>query len=243
MTSDAKIIFLHITKTAGGSLKRSLEGFRGKKIHFTNTNSEVEGVIGDADVVFGHLVYGVHGNYDGKVKYMAFIRHPLTRTVSHFYQLANVDKSTVGQKIQQYENINEFFLRDTHWEFENFMCKIISGEVRSKLDHKTLYKCALDRIENDFSFIGIQEMMHLSIMRLSHLLGGWIDPGHSVNIGNYNLHHLNKRTIHKIIKDNQGDIMLYNHVVRMFLDSLRRPEGLLGSGRASSRQGVTLLSP
>lgn len=217
-----KIIFLHVTKTAGGSLKGALEKLQGRKVAVCNGSKDVKNVSKDVDLLFGHMVYGVHNDFHKDAKYMAFVRHPLSRTISHFYQLANVDKSHIGEKIQKYQDINEFFLLDHHWEFENFLCKILSGEISPSMGDFELYQKAQKTIEERYEFIGIQEFMQLSMLRLSRILNEDLKIEKNINIGQYKLFDIDASTIDKILERNQADMMLYENLVSRFLPSIRK---------------------
>jgi hypothetical protein len=137
-------------------------------------------------------------------------RHPVIRTVSHFYHLLNVDLSNDGDLARQYEDVNLYFKSERPWYFENFMCRIISGEPYSQLDDQELFRRAMDKIEKRYSFVGIKEHMELSLLALSKLFDEPIEAHSNVNIGSYNISMVSDNTLDIILSRNYADILLYN---------------------------------
>ncbi len=46
----------------------------------------------------GHVDYGIHHNYQGNSKYIAFLRDPGERVVSHYYYQINITETTLTPK-------------------------------------------------------------------------------------------------------------------------------------------------
>lgn len=222
-----KTIFLHMTKTAGGSIKSAIAENYPRKCLFGNSINSFDEISDDVDLIFGHLIFGAHKSFPGFENYITFVRHPLTRTISHYYQLKNVDNSKIGVKIKKHDSINDFFSRDEHWEFQNFMCKIISGYGNKKVDDNDLYEKAIGNIDTFFSFVGIQEYMDLSLLRLSHIFGKKISVNKNVNIGSYNIFDINRKTLNKILEQNQLDLKLYKNISSKFLDNTSNLAGII----------------
>lgn len=224
MTSNLPKVFLHLTKTAGGTLKHALSQIDNYSVQMLYGPSDIERIaqsnLNEIDMVYGHSVFGIHeGLRFGAVpRYMCFMRHPVTRTISHYYHLRNVDRGPVGDKIRASSDINDFFANYSHWEFSNFMVKIISGlGPRKPEEGVNAYQLAIGNIVQHFDFVGFQEYFPLSLKKLSANIGRAIEVEKDINVGHYRFKEVSDRTLEKIIADNKNDIKLYKFSLERFL--------------------------
>jgi len=215
--------FLHITKTAGGSIKALLKQNLSEKAIFHNGHSNLPSIDSSIDVIFGHFLHDLHENYpDFNHSYSCFLRNPVNRVISHYHHLYNVDQSKVGNKIRNSgKDINEYFLDYNHWEFSNAMCKIIAGikHHEQKWTDETILTQAIENLRK-FKFIGIFELMQLSMFELSKKYNLDISNVPKVNIGNYKMQSINDDTIKEIKRINRYDIILYKFAIDQFLKRL-----------------------
>lgn len=217
-------VFLHITKTAGGTLKRALTNASGMNMAFIYNNADKETLkatdLSNVDVVYGHALFGVDKEikYGNAPHYMCFLRHPVTRTISHYYHLRNVEKGPVGDKIRQSLDINDFFENYEHWEFESFMSRIVSGFGNNKsIPEREILQKATENLIEHFGFVGFQEFFSLSIGALSKYLGANVLVEKDINIGRYDLSGVSDRTIEKIRRYNELDMSLYKFALNKYL--------------------------
>lgn len=215
-------ICLHITKTAGGTLKDALRETPNLNVKFLYGQQDLDALsssdLGDVDLVYGHSVYGVHSKLGLEPNYMCFLRHPITRTISHYFHLSNVDRGPIGDKIRESDSIDDFFSNHSHWEFSNFMCRVISGHGTSaKVSEDALLKDALRSIDEDFQFVGFQEFFPISMLRFGDIFGRRLNSKRDINVGRYDLSAISRRTIRTIGDLNGQDIRLYKYCLRKFL--------------------------
>ena len=221
-------IFIHITKTAGGTLKEAVRSAPGLSPHFIysqDARSCFDPKV--SHLVFGHFGFGIHEELGLAPCYITFLRHPFTRTVSHYYHLVKVDRSRVGDMIRHYDDINHFFAEQRYWEFNNLMCRFISGDVKNVSCSDETYDRAVNNIENYFLYIGIQEYFDISIFQLSHLLETKLRVKKRINVGSYSFAEMNRATIKRIIELNQQDIKLYKLCIGRFIARFGRLEKFL----------------
>jgi hypothetical protein len=217
-------IFLHLTKTAGGTLKSALSNAKGLSTYFVYGADDV-GRFKDVkaqefDLVYGHALFGLHNrlNLPETSRYMCFMRHPVTRTISHYYHLRNVDRGPIGDRIRKSTDINDFFANQSHWEFSNFMVKIISGFGNDRPpEGVNPYRVAVENIESRFDFIGFQEFFPISVRALSKYLQREVVVEKDVNIGKYSFAHVSEATLQRIETLNRQDLNLYKYALRKFL--------------------------
>ncbi len=146
------------------------------------------------------------------------MRHPISRTISHYHHLMNVDRGNVGNKIRKSKDINDFFDRMQHWEFDNFMTRVVSGNGRDgEMAPDEMLETAKHNLTEHFDFVGFQEFFTLSALKLSDLLGTSFAFEKDVNIGRYDLSEISQPTIDTISEINQLDLELYKFAIGRFL--------------------------
>lgn len=217
-------IFLHLTKTAGGTLKSALRNTKDLSTFFVYGSQDVDRLKEvspkDYDMIYGHSIFGLHNvvGLPDTSRYMCFMRHPLTRTISHNYHLRNVDKGPIGDRIRKSNDINDFFENHSHWEFSNFMVKIISGIGNGRApEGVSAVQQAVENLERRFDFVGFQEFFPISVHRLSQHLQRNVIIESDVNVGRYAFGDVSNGTIKRIEDLNQGDMRLYKFAIRKFL--------------------------
>ena len=222
--SNNQHVCLHITKTAGGTLKRSLQEADGLNVAFvynpTDREKLTEQDLSDVDLVYGHAIFGVHDEVGLKAdtRYMCFMRHPLSRTISHYYHLRNVDQGPVGDKIRLSNDINDFFANHSHWEFANFMTRIISGEGRAQdADEEELLEKAKETLDAHFDFVGFQEFFTFSVRQMSEYLKCALVFEKDINVGRYDLSNVSEETLRLIENANKQDWQLYKYALQRYL--------------------------
>lgn len=222
--NDGPRIFLHLTKTAGGTLKSALGSTGDLSTHFVYGSQDIEHLKEtspiDYDIIYGHSIFGLHSviGLPSSTRYMCFMRHPITRTISHYYHLRNVDRGPIGDRIRASLDINDFFQNHSHWEFSNFMVKVISGVGNTRPSPSVnAFRMAVDNLEQYFDFVGFQEYFPISVRNLSKNLGKEIVVEKDINVGRYSLSDLSQSTLDRIEALNEQDTRLYKFAIRKFL--------------------------
>lgn len=221
---EAKHICLHIAKTAGGTLKKAFRDNKSIDVEFIYGASDRERLKKsdqrDLDLIYGHTRFGIHEQLgmSSVPRYLCYMRHPVSRTISHYFHLRNVDRSQVGDKIRKSEDINQFFAEMGHWEFNNFMARVISGNGRDgNLSNEDMLEKAKENLSQHFDFVGFQEFFSLSAVKLGEILGTSFVFEKDVNVGRYDLSEISRETIDTIVGNNQIDMQLYKFAIQRFL--------------------------
>ncbi|MCR5858811.1 sulfotransferase family protein [Mesorhizobium sp. J428] len=212
------LLFMHITKTAGGSLKDALRR-SGEDIIFHypgeqgfNMNLAYER---KPKILFGHYVFGAHKAVNVEPRYACFLREPIARTISHFHHLRNNDRSAIGDKTREFERIEEYLNTAKHWEFDNFLCRVISG-VANKARYgeagRNVYSAARENLYKYFEYIGIFEDMTSSLDRLRNIVPNLPADIGSVNKGAYE-REIPQETLKIVREFNVFDQLLYQDAI------------------------------
>ena len=211
---------MHITKTAGGSLKDALRRsgedvifhYPGEEAFRANLAYETK-----PKILFGHYVFGAHSAVKVEPRYACFLRNPVARTISHFHHLKNNDRSPVGDKAREFENIEQYLEGAGHWEFDNFLCRVISG-VANKARYgeagHNIYDLARNNLRRYFEFVGFFEDMEGSMKRLRNIIPALPEDIGSINKGAYEKN-VKPETSRIVREFNLFDELLYQDAVEL----------------------------
>jgi hypothetical protein len=215
---------MHITKTAGGSLKELLRNAadNGEDIGFHYPSEPDFRREFDYDslprILFGHYVFGAHERADAPPKYGCFVREPIARTFSHYHHLKNNDKGQVGNRLRSFDNIDTYLRAGKHWEFDNFLCRTISGvanQARFGDVGYNVYERARQHLRWQFEFIGVFEQMDESLRQLQKIVPSIETKLPTVNKGDYNSD-IPDETMRILRALNSYDEMLYEEACELF---------------------------
>lgn len=192
--SDCKtILYMHMTKTAGGTLKDAFRrAYADDEIQFHYPDAvgfDANGNYGEArSIVFGHFIFGFHTMLCHPAQYVTILRNPGQRNISHYFHLRSADPSPVGDEARDSESFVQYIARYKRLEFDNFYVRILSGigdrvafgEIDSK--HRD---CALENLLKYFRFVGAFEQLPTTTAELSRLLGRPLLADKIINKGLY----------------------------------------------------------
>ena len=214
------LFFMHITKTAGGTIKSMLRDARaGVRFHYPNEKTYDPDLRYSlaTNILYGHYIFGAHKAMGQAPNYAGFLRDPVARAVSHFHHLHNVDKGRLGALARQHGGIEDFVANARHWEMDNFQTRVISGignDVKyGKLTPADL-KLAMDNLDRYFRVIGIFEDLKASLIRLQGFVPEISQNLPHVNKGKYKKD-LPASTTEKLAELNRYDQILYDYAVAL----------------------------
>lgn len=221
MNKLAPILFMHVTKTAGGTLK---EIFSRSKLKVRMHYPSEEGFQRDFsypleyDIYYGHFSYGVHENLGVPPRYMGFVREPIARVNSHYNHLVKNDHGPVGENARKAGDLENYLYKVRRWEFDNMMCRMYSGVVNTVpfggVGWGVLEK-ALENVENNFLFVGVQERFNESITRLEKIINVNLTiPRFNVNKGDYSK--MKKVELGVVEELNFFDKIFYDKMLKSF---------------------------
>ncbi len=105
------LVFIHLPKTAGSTLRRVLERqypegsiFRMDGFSLQGSWDRLAGLAHSGgptpEVVLGHMPFGVHGAlHPGRCRYVTLVRHPVERLVSHFGYVSRTPQSALHDEV------------------------------------------------------------------------------------------------------------------------------------------------
>ena len=188
MANTPLIIFTHVPKVAGTSLRReviysNIPMERIKQYHGIKNliRSDSHGF----DAIVGHSPYGIHDFVRKKSVYITMLRDPVQRSISHYYfikQPAEVKgwENTQQKKIHTESNLSDIFhsTRNKRWRLggtwlmDNLMTRYLSGYryFWMKKNSRTLLDKAKNNLEKKYVEFGIQEQYEASANAIANAL-------------------------------------------------------------------------
>jgi hypothetical protein len=127
-------------------------------------------------VIAGHMPFGLRERlpWPETWHYVTFVRNPLTRTLSEYYQVRGDTSNPAHAAGWQYTL--EEFVRRQYGLSSNGMCRMLSNECYGKMfaNPEAMYQEAVRNAES-CSFVGVLECYRESVRRLCQLCG-WREP-------------------------------------------------------------------
>lgn len=192
MPKDVKLVFYHIEKCGGTSIRNSLYEYFSKiykknlifePVMFGNSsinfNPECIKFIMDSNkveyneikVILSHTRYNYFPNLNSPIK-ITFIRDPIDRLISHYYYF--IFKNTKVHMIDMPENEFNLYCK---WS-GHYMCECLG--ILNKDDTFNNQKC--DERLKEFSFIGKLEHFDEGIIHMNKLFNEYFKVNQSINI-------------------------------------------------------------
>ncbi|MCK5719459.1 MAG: sulfotransferase family 2 domain-containing protein [Thiomargarita sp.] len=221
-----KLIFLHIPKTAGTSLRHIIEQeYPDKKcLQLYNPpyrRKEIEKIRNEVDVaevLYGHIPFGIHKHLGNKGKYIVFLRNPIARVISFYNHHARQPNMPFYEKIQKGMSLLDLIESNISKETNNHMTRIIASCGYSRiLNDDSVLQQALENIKQYFFFVGLTENLAESV----DFLGKELRWKHSYNIPYVNVdpsekpHKIDEQTLTALKKYNRLDILLYEYIIKL----------------------------
>lgn len=225
-TTNGPLVFVHIPKTAGTTLHKILSQQHRPGRTLVSHDSRPDELNKLAaltkcpyDLIMGHLGLGIHELFP-KTRYIAFLREPIARLVSHYHYARQTPNHYL------YETI-----RDRNLDLAGYVSSGLSGELSNGMtrtfadvpdfDHsevdETVLAQAKHNIDNLFLFVGTSEYFDEGLMVLKNLLG-WKQPYYvRRKVGSYKkaATQIDDRTRHVLEEYNRHDLELHRHVVEL----------------------------
>ena len=220
-----QIIFLHIPKTAGTTLReivyaqyaaeRIVPIYPDERFMDMETFSQLSPEQKDAaDIFIGHFAYGFHKQLSGNrpYKYATMLRHPIARCQSLYNHMRHRHFSDTDI------SFSEILKSKQGGQFQNIQSRHLAGwGVKDTLD------IAIQHLEREFLFVGITERFNESLLLASHDLGWQLQPYERMNITstmwtiNYAHELRNDKDSMQVLENlNTIDLQLYEYANKRF---------------------------
>lgn len=135
-------------------------------------------------VVYGHYAYGIHRKFpEVPYRYYCFVREPFDRLISTYYHLIRLEGewqyrilNLLDPGFASQEEVQRNFPDPATYlaydGLQNQQCMFITGMTPEVIARDQVYyaKMAIDHLEREFGFVGLQEDFEGSLKKLQKLL-------------------------------------------------------------------------
>jgi len=119
----------------------------------------------------GHIPYGVHEFLPADSRYITFLRDPIERTLSHYYRLMSMHRSSPFPGLTG-EPTLEQMLEEREFLYDNLQTRMLSG-LAEPFDDVTdeMLEQAKENLDTGFAAFGLTDRFDESLVLLKHRLG------------------------------------------------------------------------
>jgi len=232
------VIFVHIPKTAGTSLRNIIERNFQQHSIFTvdgrNPRKSIELFNGLApeekasfSLIQGHAEFGSFKDLPHRqVKHITFIRDPVSRVLSYYSYILSDSFRRPQAEMAEGMSLRDYLLSKSDWQMNNHQTRMIAGKVKPEYgacNEEDLAR-AKNNIINCFHFAGLVERFDESILAMSRSLG-WKMPFYKkANITRHRITRdaIDEEEIALIRHENRHDLELYEFIRSRFENSEMR---------------------
>ncbi len=234
-TPPKSLLFLHIPKTAGTTLKGIIsrqypsermviigEDVIGSIVSFRERpTSEWE----TKNIIQGHMSFGLHRFMQPPFGYVTMLRKPLPRAVSDYAFVTSTPQHPIYQHVKDL-SFAEYMTSNITGQLSNGQTRLLCGDCEDenfgvptlrKLEQTDL-ECAKNHIDDHVIVIGLQEHFDESLVLFKHRLG-WKLPFYiSENITRrpFTVASLTPKDQELVDTQNNLDLELYNYALKLF---------------------------
>ncbi|MCS3754374.1 hypothetical protein GGP79_002338 [Salinibacter ruber] len=220
------IIFLHIPKAAGSTLIRILRRqYPPEQRHTISTSPSVQMSIEafrnkpEAErrgirCVMGHGTFGLHNALVGPTQYIALLRDPVERIISHYYYVRRYTGHRLHDRLHaEGWSLHEYVSDSSNRELENGMVRCMTGATGGRITEADLDQ-ALHNLDAYFAVSGTVQRFDASLLLMKQRLG-WSSVYYrkrNVTSDRPTKSNIPVHTLRLIRSKNRYDLQLYRHV-------------------------------
>lgn len=187
MLADPTVIFLHIGKTGGTSLRQVLRrNYRTADTLLVGTPERVrEETLNEfaalseparerPRLLFGHTVFGLHEYVPRPSTYITLIRKPQSLVLSQYrFVLRRPGHRLYQQIVSANMGLEDYIRSGISLEMDNSQTRAVSGDLSTPYGECTdeMLKIAKRNIEKDFAVVGITERFDETLILMQKTLG------------------------------------------------------------------------
>lgn len=233
---DPTVIFLHIGKTAGSTMRQVLRRqFRSsetmvvrspvrnpKRLRREETLAHFAGLPEAerrrARLILGHTIFGLHEYVPRPCTYITLLRNPLSLVLSQYYYVRRTPGHWLHQTALQM-GLDEYVRSGVSLETDNSQTRAISGDLSTEFGQCTrnMFEKAERNIDERFSIVGLTERFDETLILLGRAFG-WAKLTYvRVNVAPSNQRRdVSPETKAAIERQNAFDRELYRHAAEAF---------------------------
>ncbi|MEH7237276.1 sulfotransferase family 2 domain-containing protein [Bacillus sp. JJ1562] len=215
------LIFSHIPKTAGSTMRQILKKQYEKKkiIPFRKIEELDEQQLAQAEAVYGHIRFGAHKYFSQPFTYITMLRDPVERIISNYYfsQRRPSNRMHESAKSLDFLGFVKQEIEANNPSLHNHQTRFVSGAKNPDLE------LAKQNIHEHYAVVGLSEMFDESVFLMKTFLG-WDDIFYTktnVTKNRPKQFDLPHEAIAILKEYNQLDYELYHYAKEVLNDNLK----------------------
>ena len=244
----ATILFLHLPKTAGISLRSVFfQGYEDAQIFSIEPDEPVRSIRQlkslskrakkRLKLITGHTLWGAHYFVEAPFWYVTMLRDPIERVLSSFSYIRSLPSDFLYEEMHASEMSLKDFLawKKSQFEVENQQTKLLAGVFNTKKAcTKDVYEQAVEHLEK-YCLVGLTEHFAQSLTMFENILGLQHAEVPKRNVTHQRLRRteINPDLLEEIHRRNQYDLALYRKAEKLFTETLENPTNILSTKKMS----------
>ena len=187
VTEDPTVIFLHIGKTAGTSLRQVLRrNFRASDVMLVSTRGRPreetlerfsrlpEEVRACPRLLLGHTVFGLHEYVPRPCTYITLVRKPLRLVLSQYLFVLRTPGHRHHELVtSEHMSIEDYVRSGISMEMDNSQTRAIAGDLSTPYGACTdeMLETAKHNVEEAFAVVGLTERFDETLILLQKMFG------------------------------------------------------------------------
>jgi hypothetical protein len=233
-TEAPLVIFVHLPKTAGTTLRRIVERQYGctsvLELYDSTYGEELarlaENQMARVGALIGHFQFGAHVFVSRPSTYITLLRDPVDRVISHYYFVRRQPEHYLYAAAHAMD-LREFVIALDSAEPNNDQTRLLAGGIlppHSDADWEQMLASAEANLRNHFTVVGLVEEFDRSLILMRHALRWRIPLYVRENAGRNRpkQQHVSDDTLQTIRDYNQADVALYEYAKHLFWEHARR---------------------
>jgi hypothetical protein len=254
------LVFLHIQKTAGTTLRIILQRLYGEQgvfrtYRFGGGPAEIAGgflkepaeIRDQKQIMIGHMMYGVHEHFDYNVEYFTVLRNPVDRVVSLYYYILQTPGYPIHDAIKRNKmSLLDFAASSLIYESDNGLIRYCVPDGF----HLPHGGCTRDTLETakanlrTMRAIGLTEDFDRSLVVMKNVFGWGHVPLYTKQNptrGRRTMNEIDQDVLDAIGEINRYDVELYQYGQELYREQLRKQDPGLDDDVASYRESLAEL--
>jgi Sulfotransferase family len=228
--SQPLIIFLHLPKTAGSTLRGIIGRQYGSRsilpLYESSFGEELAAIAPNQmdrlRVVMGHFYFGAHISLSKPSTYITVLRDPIDRVISRYYFARRSPKDELYAAVREM-SLKEFAETCVDNDQTRLLAGKYDGSSFGTSSDDEMLNIAKRNLAKYFAVVGITEEFDRSLILMKRILG-WRNPFYirrNVTRGRPRKDEFPQETLHVIQANNELDLELYRYAKKLFQEQIR----------------------
>lgn len=233
----SKIIFLHIPKAAGTTLRDIIHRqYAADEIYELDSQEFVQAQEdfkqldpakkAEITILMGHMYFGLHEFIDFPATYITMLRNPIERVISYYHFVKKLTSHEDYELIKTKNISLQQYCQMGRQNMCNGQTRFLSGAGASAIGDRPMLAMAKQNLQQNFAVVGIQERFDESLLLLQKKLGWHRAPYYyrrnTNRTNSYSRLEISSETLSVIKKHNELDLELYEYANQIFTRDLEQ---------------------